>query len=243
MFFSKKKETTIDLGWLNTDIHSHLLPGIDDGVKNIEESLSLIKGLSNFGYKKIITTPHILREIYPNTREIILDKLTEVRQAISENKINIELHAAAEYFIDDHFNHELKNKSPLLILKENIVLVEFSMISSPMDFQDILFEMQLQNYQPLIAHPERYSYLTQKKSFFDELKNLGCFFQLNLLSLTGYYGTTVQELAEYLIKKNYYSFAGTDLHNEKHLQALKKLSDSSSYKKLRDSGSIKNHTL
>ena len=103
--------------------------------------------------------------------------------------------------------------------------------------------MQIQNYQPVIAHPERYTYLNRKRDFFDELKSTGLFFQLNLLSLTGHYGNTVQELAEYLLKKDYYDFAGTDLHHHRHLAALQKLGASPLLKKLKDSGAIKNHLL
>ena len=156
--------------------------------------------------------------------------------------IDIELHAAAEYFIDDHFDEQLKAKAPLLTLSGNMVLVEFSMLTAPMELQEVLFEMQIQNYQPVLAHPERYVYLSRKKDFFDDLKTSGCLFQLNLLALTGYYGPSVLELAEYLLKKNYYDFGGTDLHHEKHLEQLKKLS-SSAVKRLQDSGMIKNHLL
>lgn len=244
MFFSKKKNTTsVDLSWLQTDIHSHLLPGIDDGVQDMETSLELIKGLAELGFKKIVTTPHILWEIYPNTPEIIKSKTDEVRHALTEANIDIELHSAAEYFIDDYFEQNLKNKNPLLTIRHKVVLVEFSMITAPLDWQEIIFEMQIQNYQPLLAHPERYVYMKQKKEFYDQLKDMGCFFQLNLLSLTGYYGKAVQEIAEYLIKKDYYNFAGTDMHNVRHLATLQKLASSASLKKLQDSGTIKNHLL
>ena len=117
------------------------------------------------------------------------------------------------------------------------------MLTAPLDLQEVLFEMQLQNYQPVIAHPERYVYLSRKKEFFDELKNAGCYLQLNLLSLTGYYGGAVQDLAEYLLKKDYYDFAGTDLHHHRHLAALQKLGASPLLKRLCDSGTIKNYLL
>jgi protein-tyrosine phosphatase len=243
MFFSRKKEPTVDLSWLNTDIHSHLIPGIDDGSPDIQTSVELIRGLSEFGYKKLVTTPHVLWEIYPNTSEIIMQGLNEVRAAIKEAGMEIQLDAAAEYFIDDHFEQEINNKVPLLPVRHKMVLVEFSMITAPLDLKQVIFELQMQNYQPLLAHPERYTYLMQKKNFYDELKDIGCFFQLNLLSLTGYYGGSVKEIAEYLIRKNYYNFAGTDLHNARHLTTLQKLSGSSLIKRLQDSGTIKNSIL
>jgi protein-tyrosine phosphatase len=244
MFFTKKTpHPSIDLSWLKTDIHSHLLPGIDDGSQDMETSLQLIKGMVELGYQKLVTTPHVLWEIYPNTEEDIKLRLEELRLAVKQAGIKVELDAAAEYFIDDHFEEQLKNNIPFLPLRYKMILVEISMVTAPLDLQQVLFDMQIQGYQPVIAHPERYIYLTRKKEFFDELKDAGCFFQLNLLSLTGHYGRSVQELAEYLIGRKYYNFAGTDLHNERHLQALQKLGSSASYKRLRDSGILKNNVL
>lgn len=242
MFFSKKKPDPADLSWLNADMHSHLLPGIDDGSPDINTSIELIKGFVGLGYKKIITTPHVLWGLYPNTTGIILEKLEEVKRNLELNGFSVEIRAAAEYFIDDHFAEELKKKTPLLTISGNMVLVEFSMLTPPLDLNEVLFEIQMQNYQPVLAHPERYTYLMRKKEVFDELKAAGCLFQLNLLSLSGYYGESVQSLADYLLKKNYYDLAGTDLHHEKHLAALKKL-PSSQVNRLRDSGTIKNQLL
>ena len=241
--FKKKPVVETDLSWLGTDLHSHLLPGIDDGSPDISDSIELLKGLQALGFKKIITTPHVLWEMYPNTTEIIQSKKEEMAEAISEAGLQISLHAAAEYFIDEYFQQALRKKQPLLPIHNNIVLVEFSMITAPMDLLDVFFEMQMQGYQPLIAHPERYIYLHGRKAFFDKLKDSGCQFQLNLLSLTPYYGTAVQELADYLLKHNLYDYAGTDLHGEKHLRALQTLAASPLYARLKDSGQIKNHLL
>jgi tyrosine-protein phosphatase YwqE len=243
LFFRKKNTKNLDLSWMQTDMHSHLVPGIDDGSQDLTTSVHLVRGLCETGLKKIITTPHILWEIYPNTAEKITNGIGEVREAVKEAGISVELHAAAEYFIDEHFEEDLKKKTPLLPISGNMVLVEISMINAPMDLHELLFEMQMQNYQPVIAHPERYVYLSRNRAFFDQLKDSGCLFQLNLLALTGYYGSSVRELAEYLLKKEYYDLAGTDLHNAKHLETLQKLSGLSTYEKLKDSGSLKNHLL
>ena len=242
LFFPKKKSTPVDLSWIVADMHSHLLPGIDDGSPDMATSLELIKGFQSLGYKKLITTPHVLWEIYPNTTEVIIAKQEELKKEISNAGIDIELKAAAEYFIDDHFTEQLKNKIPLLPISGNMVLVEFSMITAPMDLQEVLFEMQMQNYQPVLAHPERYSYLGRKKEVIDQLKDTGCWFALNLLSLSGYYGESVHQLADYILKKGFYDLAGTDLHNHKHLLQLQKL-PAIQLDKLRDSGLIKNHLL
>ena len=242
LFFRKKKVETADLGWLGTDMHSHLIPAIDDGSPDIVTSLELIKGMVELGYKKIITTPHILWELYPNTHDIIVRGYGEVQKALEREGIEVDFQVAAEYFMDEHFMEELQKKIPLLPLKDNMVLVEFSMVTAPMDLQEMLFEMQMQNYQPVIAHPERYAYLVRKKEVFDELKNAGAYFQLNILSLTGHYGPVVQELAEYLLKKNYYDLAGTDLHHHRHLESFTRL-HSSVINKIRSCSSIRNAEL
>ena len=240
--FKNEERVNEAFSWLHADMHSHLLPGVDDGSPDLATSLQIIKGFSKLGYQKIITTPHVLWELYPNTPEIIQTRLAEVRKAISESGIDIGFSAAAEYFIDDHFAGEINKRAPLLTISSNLVLVEFSMMSAPMDLREVLFEMQMQNYQPVIAHPERYTYLMRQKTVFEDLKASGCWFQLNLLSLSGYYGEAVKQTAEYLLKKKYYDLAGTDLHHEKHLELLRKL-PTSSMKKLQDSGTIKNHLL
>jgi len=244
LFFGKKKAIqSVDLSWLGVDMHSHLIPGIDDGSPDISTSLELIRGLQKLGYRKLITTPHILWDVYPNTTDVIAKGLASLKLAVAEEGIDIELHAAAEYFIDEHFEEQLKNKVPLLPISGNMVLVEFSMVTAPMDLQQVLFEMQIQGYQPVIAHPERYVYLLQRKQFFDELKEAGCLFQLNLLSLTGHYGKSVQELAEYLLKQNHYQLAGTDMHNTRHLAGLQKLAAAPLYNRLREGYILKNKTL
>ena len=245
MFFKKKQHTTAtaNYGVLNADVHSHLLPGIDDGSQDMPTSLQLIREMKALGYKKLITTPHVMWDMYQNTREIILEKLDRVRMRLKEESVDIELHAAAEYFIDDHLGDLLKQKEPLLTFGNNLVLVEFSMASQSFELKEILFEMQMQGYQPVIAHPERYTYLQANKDFYDELKDTGCFFQLNILSLSGYYSETVMELGRYLAKKQYYDLVGTDLHHFRHLDALKNPSVISSLQKLLEAGKIQNKNL
>lgn len=244
IFFSRKNaKTETDLSWLITDFHSHLLPGIDDGSPDIKTSLHLIKGLQSLGYKKLITTPHVLWEMYPNTPETIESALYKLLPVLQNEIPGIELKAAAEYYIDDHFEAELKSKKRLLPVSGRKVLVEFSMLIPPIELKNVLFELQIQNYEPILAHPERYAYLEKQKNYFDELKNFGCYFQLNLLSLVGHYGPVVQNLAEYLIKKNYYDFIGTDLHHEKHIELIRKIGTNPLLKKLKDSGMIKNQLL
>jgi protein-tyrosine phosphatase len=237
---SSKDNTPADFSLLKTDMHSHLLPGIDDGAPNLEVSLQLIRGMMNLGYSKLITTPHIMWDMYQNTPEIINEKLEIVRAAVKENGLNVEINAAAEYFLDEHVEGLLKKGQPLLTVSGNMVLTEFSLAFPSHSLKDILFEMQMQGYQPIIAHPERYVYLDHNKDFYEELKDIGCLFQLNLLSLGNHYGKSVHELANYLIKKGHYDLVGTDLHHGRHLEGLQSPALHSLLKKLLDTGKIRN---
>ena len=240
---SKQKAEKFDYAVLKTDMHSHLLPGIDDGARDMETSLELIRGMRELGYQKLITTPHVIWDIFRNTPAIIQEKLALVQNAVKNENIDVEIQAAAEYFLDEHVEELLKKKEPLLTISGNKVLTEFSMAFPSMNIKDLLFEMVMMGYQPIIAHPERYVYLQKNKDFYRELKDTGCFFQLNLLSVYGYYGKAVKDLAEYLLNEEYYDLIGTDLHNINHLEALQKLPMNNHVKKLMSSGKLINATL
>lgn len=244
-FFKKSKPAArpFDYSRIGTDMHAHLLPGIDDGAKDMEDSIQLIKGLKELGYKKLVATPHVMWDMYRNTPAIIQERLAMVQKALREENIEIELHAAAEYFLDENVEDNLARKIPLLTVSGNKVLTEFSMAFPSLNIRSILFEMQVQGYQPIIAHPERYVYLKHEKTFYDELKDSGCLFQLNLLSISGYYGKTVQELAEYLLKQGYYDLVGTDMHHIGHLQRLQHLQRHPLLDELLEKGKILNNEL
>ena len=220
--FNKKKKVRLDLSGLVADMHSHLLPGIDDGSPDTETSLELIKGLQELGYRKFITTPHILWDMYKNDATTIDAAYQELQQAsLQENKANVPVKAAAEYFLDEHFDELLQNNVPLLTIHKNWVLVEFSFVTTPLNFKDKLFNMQMKGYQPVLAHPERYLYFMSDRKWYDELKDAGCYFQLNILSLAGYYGKASLQLAHYLIGKRYVNLLGTDCHHFRHLNTLR----------------------
>lgn len=242
--FKKKQTGAVDLSAIGTDMHSHLLPGIDDGSPDVVTSLSLIKGMQELGFNNLITTPHIYWEIHKNSPATISAAEQTLQPVLQTELPTIPLKAAAEYFLDDHFDSLLSTNTPLLTIKSNWVLVEFSFVSAPMDLKEKLFELQIKGYQPVLAHPERYSYLIPKKQVFDTLKDAGCLFQLNLLSLTGYYGKPALELAQYLLKKKYVDLVGTDLHHVRHLQALQSASSlMDPVKALLDSGRLQNPSL
>ena len=226
-------------------MHSHLLPGIDDGSPGPEVSLQLIRGLEDLGYRKLIATPHVMWDLYRNSSEIIQAAHNNLLAEMKKAGVSIELHAAAEYYLDEHFVQLLDTNTPLLTIKDNMVLIEFSFISSPFDLKEILFKLQIKGYQPILAHPERYLYLNSNKGFYDELKDAGCLFQVNLLSLTSYYGKGVMELANYLIKKDYVSLLGTDMHHDRHLSALQNAGSgvTNTIQRLLDTGKIINSSL
>ncbi|PBJ14549.1 tyrosine-protein phosphatase [Flavobacterium sp. ACN6] len=201
------------------DIHSHLLPGIDDGANTLEKSVELTKSFQELGISQIITTPHISHFIWNNTPEIIESKLQETKNALEENKIEIPFKASAEYFMDNWFDNHLKEEK-LLTLKENYVLVEISYLSAPLNLYKTIFDIQVAGYTPVLAHPERYLFYHENFSEYEKLKNAGCFFQLNLLSVVGYYGSKVAKTADELLKKGMYDFCGTDVHHRKHIASF-----------------------
>jgi protein-tyrosine phosphatase len=244
LFQRKIKSRPNDLSGLVADLHSHLIPGIDDGAKSMEDALKMIRGLVNLGYKRIYTTPHILKDIYPNTPEIIAKGHRAVTAELARQRIPVEFYAAAEYFMDDHFSAALETTAPLLTLKGNMILVELSMVVAAINLKELLFKLQIKGYQPILAHPERYLYFGANKGWYDQIRDTGCLLQVNMLSMIGYYGKASQALAEYLIKKKYVDLLGTDLHHERHLNALTYSSRlQGMVDKLLDAGTLRNNQL
>ncbi|QOD62061.1 histidinol phosphatase [Polaribacter haliotis] len=233
LFFKKKTMPLTDFFSDNfIDIHSHLLPGIDDGAKNIEKSLELILKMYSYGIKNFITTPHVLGDIYPNSTETIKSKLADVQNALKDKGYtDIKIDAAAEYMMDEQFSIRLE-KNDILPLKDNYILVEMSYFNAPINLYEILFEIQLKGYKPVLAHPERYNFYHNDFDNYYKLKKAGCLFQLNLLSLTEQYGKNVQKISNELLKVNMYDFVGTDTHHNQHLELLKKIGTKKNYKKI-----------
>jgi protein-tyrosine phosphatase len=242
--FKKKFTGTVDLSELGTDMHSHLLPGIDDGSPDTDTSLRLISGMRELGYQRLVTTPHIMWDLYRNDGDSISAAHQQLQQATPSIPPPVPLRAAAEYFLDDHFDELLDKNVPLLTIKDNWVLVEFSFVTAPLNYKEKLFNLQIKGYQPVLAHPERYNYFMSRKDIYEELRTLGCLFQLNILSLTGYYGKGPLELSRHFIKKKLVSLLGTDLHHDRHLQALQSAhSLNDSIKSLLDTGNILNPSI
>jgi len=221
-FFRSKKITPLYRGfsWLAQDIHSHILPGIDDGSPDIETSLQLLQSLSDAGINKFICTPHVIGDMYRNTPQTINDALEKLKKALDQNGMSMEISAAAEYMMDDHFLELLRNKQPLMKLAKNYILTELSYSTAPEKLEKISFEININNYQPLMAHPERYPYYHNNYDAYYRMKELGFLLQVNLLSLTGYYGKNVAKAAKFILENKLADFVGTDLHHFNHLNVL-----------------------
>jgi protein-tyrosine phosphatase len=206
---------------LQTDMHSHVLPGIDDGSPNVETSLELLKGMHDLGIRTVIATPHIIGDLYRNNAGSINKALDEVKKAAADTGLKMEISAAAEYMMDDYFMELLRNNVPLLKVHDNIILTEQSYVSPFDGLKEIAFDLMIKGYKPIMAHPERYFYYHKDYDAYDRLKELGFLLQVNLLSLTGYYGKPVAKAAEFLFKNGLVDLVGTDMHHAKHLEALK----------------------
>lgn len=219
-FFKSKKPVVpqIDFSALGTDLHSHLIPGIDDGAQDVAQSIELIRKLSGLGFKKIITTPHVMVDHYRNTPETIRTGLAILRKAISKQSIDVTLEAAAEYYLDEDFENKL-DKGEVLTFN-NYLLFELSFSNFPINLLEIIEKIISKGYKPLLAHPERYSYLHGSVINYKRIKDAGCYLQLNTISLTGYYGKPVQKAAEMLVDNRLIDLAGSDMHHLKHAEAL-----------------------
>jgi len=242
--FNRRSSNKIDLSEIATDMHSHLIPAVDDGSDNVESSVILIKGLIELGYNRIVTTPHIISDMYKNDPETIGAGHRILQEGVQHHQLDITTRAAAEYYMDEYFESLVNSDAPLLTLKDKMVLVEISFSSAPLNFKEMLFALQMKGYQPVLAHPERYLYLAGEKMLYDDLKDMGVLFQMNILSLANYYGKTAAELAHYLIKKGYIDMIGTDMHHYRHLEVLRSSSQiMGPVKALLDTGKILNPLL
>ncbi len=239
--FGKKKESVL-APQLLVDVHSHLLPGIDDGSKSIEESISLLKAIQNIGYKKIITTPHVMSDAYPNTPQIIYNALNTLRVEAEKNEILLEIEAAAEYYIDDSFITHLK-KRDILTINDKYLLFETSYFAKPLQLEDIIFEMTSLGYIPLMAHPERYRYVKDSLKEYSRFKELGVMFQVNINSLGGFYGRDAKSKSEFLAKEGMIDFLGSDIHGMKQVETISTVFQSNLYNEVYKHNTILNNTL
>lgn len=206
---------------LTVDIHSHLLPGLDDGVKSFDESIEILQNLQSFGFKKVITTPHIYPEVYPNTPEGIAAQFEILTKKIKSYGISLEVEFAAEYQMDALFLETIRSGDRLLSFGDGYVLFETSFYTKPLIFNDVIFELQSKGYKPVFAHPERYHYMEKDLSWLRSLHNQGIKLQVNLPSLVGAYGEGPKKIANRLLKESMVSFLGSDIHRANQVGVLR----------------------
>ena len=214
-----------------TDIHSHILPGIDDGSPDIATSLQLLKGIYDLGIRQTVATPHVIADIYKNTPEIINAALVSLQDAAADAGLDIKISAAAEYMLDDYFLKLLINDAPLLCIYKNIILTEQSYASPSNNLNEIAFAIITKGYRPIMAHPERYFFYHNNYDSYSHLKDMGFLLQVNVLSLTGYYGKNVAKAAKFILENDLADFVGTDMHHTRHLSILQKKDSLDLFKK------------
>lgn len=220
-FFKKAKpsEPSVNFSKIGVDLHSHLIPGIDDGAQNVHQSIVLIRKMMDLGIRKIITTPHIMADYYRNTPETINKGLDILREELVKQDMNIPVEAAAEYYLDETFDSKLA-KGNILTIGDSYLLFEISFVNYPQNLFDIIEKIKDKGYKPVLAHPERYPYLSESVDNYRRIKDTGCYFQLNTIALTGYYGKQSQKIGEQLIDNMMIDFISSDMHHLKHANAL-----------------------
>lgn len=242
-FLKKRNDPNLNLAFLEVDMHSHLLPDLDDGLTTIEDTIEFAKQLQDLGYKKLICTPHILPGVHDNSPQTILPRLQQVKQAFKENNIDIQIEAGAEYMVCNEFQESITSNEQLLTFGNNHILIEMSYAYPSQNIAQVIFDLKIKGYKPILAHPERYNYYLGNYDIYEEFMGRGCLLQINILSLTGFYGKPVQKAAEHLIKNKMISFIGTDMHHKGHLEMTKVLATSTKFHKLVQDLDLKNKTL
>jgi len=232
-FFIKKINFNIKV-----DIHSHLIPGIDDGVKSMDESVEIIEKFKTLGYEKLIITPHVMSDGYNNSSELILNKFDELKSNIED----IILDVSAEYNMDEEFIKRIENKD-LIFINEKYILFETSYYTKPSVFEEIIFKLQTLGVTPIFAHPERYRYLQDNINEYEKIKDLGVLFQCNINSFGGYYGKISKKTVNYLAKRGLIDFIGSDVHSMKHLNFLENVIKSGELNTVFKKNKIKNNKL
>lgn len=217
-FLNKQKDKTRG-PVLKVDLHSHLIPGIDDGAQCMEDSLTLLRGMEAMGYEKVITTPHIMIDAYRNTPKIIKEGLHALREAAKAEGIQVEIEAGAEYYLDEGFYDHL-HSGEVMSIGNKYLLFETSYISKPLQIEEMIFEISVAGYIPLMAHPERYRYVTDPKKEYERFKELGVLLQVDLNSFSGYYGKSAKKNVDFLSKHGMIDFMGSDMHHTRHMEAL-----------------------
>lgn len=239
VFGHKQDPEFQDFSTLVTDLHSHMIPGLDDGSASIAESLEMIRGMVDLGYRRLITTPHVMAGFAENSSNTILPGYKALQQAIKNAGIEVELFAAAEYMVNDELE-DLVKKRDLLTFSNNHVLLELSPYFPHPNFKSMLFDLNVAGYTVVLAHVERYAYWFDDLGFIEELKSGGVLIQTNIVSFAGYYSPIYRKHAEILADAGLIDILGSDLHRPGTLPLFKEALHKKSVQKLLGSGILKN---
>lgn len=233
MFNWSKKETKV-ANAITVDIHSHLLPGLDDGVQTYEESEDIILHFQKIGYRKLITSPHVMSDTYKNTTERILARLAKLQTYLKNQHVEVEIQAAAEYYLDEYVFKMVEENQRMLTFGKNYLLFETNFLNEPFNLKDFIFLATTKGYKPILAHPERYAYIQGNLDRAKDLLDRGVLFQINISSITGHYSKVVQSTVNKLIDKGWVHLLGSDCHHYQHVKLVEEAQQMKYFQKALD---------
>lgn len=251
----KKKTPLPTFAPLVTDMHCHLLPLVDDGSKSLEESLTVMEAMKETGFEEIRLTPHFATPRYPNDVNKIKTLYQKFCDDVEANKGDRNLprivSLTGEFRIDDGFKgYADRNEfltyhfaDPKRGSEKGLLLIEFSLNQRRMGLEDIVYQCQLDGYDIILAHPERYPYFGSHSKILEQFKEQGVYFQSNILSLDGFYGEEAQHKAFEYLENGWVEFLGTDMHNVVYGEALRRASTNKKIIKLLETTEFENRNL
>lgn len=242
LFRKKKIVAEFNFSNIGTDVHSHIIPGIDDGAQTLNDSLTLVKKFKDLGYKKLVATPHIMADYFRNTPDSINRGLDILRKGVADLQLDIEIDAAAEYYLDETLEQKVRQKE-VLTFGNQYLLFELSYVNAPKNLFDFIKVIQDAGFKPVLAHPERYPYYYSAFDSYHQIKESGCMLQLNSIALTGYYGSGAKKVAEEMVENHLVDFIGSDMHHNRHAAALAQSLNTAPMQRLLGQHQLKNVLL
>lgn len=240
--FNRKKE--LQKLPFTTDIHNHIVPGVDDGSHSISESIELLEHMADWGITRVYASPHSTHDTFENTPQSIQDSALKLKAEIQSIGMPIDFDYHMEYRIDEYFMRHFES-GDVITLPNKYILIENTFSHEPWGLEQLLYRIKYAGYTPILAHPERYRYYSKRNRHrYEELHNFGLYFQLNLLSLAGHYGKDERDTALYLLENGLVQFIGTDLHRMSHVESIEKYLSSKNYlKDLKYLSNLQNDTI
>lgn len=230
IFHRKKENSQL---FYSTDVHCHILPGVDHGSQNVEQSIEMLRAERDMGITRVILTSHVTAETFENTPDTLRPAFEILKQAVAQTEdiSHMQLYLSAEYRMDEFWDKQytLGNQ---IAMPGNYILMENSFHQELLGLDELLFDLKVKGYKPILAHPERYIYYAQRKQRLEQLHNTGTKFQVNLLSLAGYFGQHCRETALWLVKHGMVDMLGSDMHGMEHVKVIQDYINSKEWRKL-----------